>query len=705
MVSTELAAGEKLRLISGEDIAHTKIDLSLADSGTFSKDTLARMRANMGSDLVVVGSYTVLNGKSNGSIRLDLGVQNTSAGETVAEVTATGTEDDLFDLVSQAGARLREKLGVEAVSPSDAASVRASLPNSPEAARLYAEGLARLRIFDSLAARDLLEEAATADPKYPLSQAALAGAWTALGYDVKAKAAATKAFQLSGTLRYEERLAVEGRYRSTILDYPKAVEVYRTLYTLFPDNLDYGLRLAEAQYDAGKPADSASTLGTLQKLPAPLGDDPRIDLRMASAFADSDHARALAAADRAIKKGQASGAKLIVARAEGNQCAILTAVGKINEGIARCEEAQRLYASAGDRNGVGKELNDTGYARFQQGNLAEAKRLWQEAAQTFREIGNDEGVAATLGNLAVMVYTQGNLAEAKELFREALPRYRKVEDIDGEVSTLINLAALLTDQADLRAAEDTYQQAMALAQQTDDKREMGYVLAGLGDPLLRQGNLAAARKAYEQSIDIRDKNGEKQTASESRTYLAELAIAEGHAADAEKAAAAITKEFRSEQQSDDELTAAAVLVEALLAQGKAADAKAAADAEGEVAAKNQNHPVGIKFAIAAARATAASGKLVEAKSSLETLLKDEIKRGFLAYQFETRLALAEIDLKSGRAASGHAQLAALKHDAQARGLGLIARKAAELQKPTSPMIRLQSAVASTSRSSLSTILK
>src|SRR5208282_4788226 len=99
---------------------------------------------------------------------------------------------------------------------------------------------------------------------------------------------------------------------------------------------------------------------------------------------------------------------------------------------------------------------------------------------------------------------------------------------------------------------------------------------------------------------------------------------------------------RSQQQADDELTAAPVLIEALLAQGKAADAKAAADAEAEVAAKNQNRPVSLKFAIVAARAMAASGKLAEAKSNLETLLKDEIKRGFLAYQFVTRLALAEI---------------------------------------------------------------
>jgi serine/threonine protein kinase len=682
MLGTELAAGERLRLISGEDIASTKLDLALADTGTFSKDTLARMRKHMGSDLVVLGSYTVLSGKSNASIRLDLRVQDAFAGETVAEVSATGTEDDLFDLVSQGGARLREKLGVEAVSPADAVSVRASLPDNPEAARLYADGLAKFRVFDSLAARDLLQEAVAADPKYPLSHAALASAWTALGYNAKAKAEATKAFQLSGKLRHEERLVVEGRYRSTTLDYAKAIEVYRTLYTLFPDDLDYGLSLAEAQHYAGKPADSIGTLETLQKLPAPAGTDPGIDLRMALALSDSDHAKALAADEQAIKKGLASGANLLVAQARKNQCVNLISLGKINEGIAACQDAQHLYASAGDRNGVGTELNDTGYAQAQQGNLAEAKRLWQEAAQNFREVGNDAGVAATLANLAAIVYTEGNLAEAKALFHEALPRYRKVEDGDGEILLLANLAALLADQADLRAAEDTCQQALTLAQRTNDKRAEGYVLATLGDPLLQRGNLAAARKAFEQSLTIRNQIGEKQTAAESRTYLAEVAIEEGHAADAEKSAREAMNEFRNQQQPDDELTAAAILIESLLAQGRSTVAKAAADGEAEVMAINQNQPVRFKFAIVAARAIAASGKLPEAKANLKTLLQDEHKRGFLAYEFETRLALAEIELKSGRAASGQAQLSALKHDAQARGLGLIARKAAELQKPT-----------------------
>jgi len=680
MVSTELAAGEKLRLISGEDVAHAKLDLALADTGTFSKDTLASMRKHMGSDLVVTGSYTVLSGKSNESIRLDLRVQNASAGEMVAEVAATGAESDLFDLVSQAGARLRTKLGVEAVSSSDAVSIRASLPDNPDAARLYAEGLAKFRVYEFLAARDLLQQAVVADPKYPLSHAALASAWTALGYNAKAKAEAAKAFQLSGKLRYEERLVVEGRYRSTTLDYAKAIEGYRTLSSLFPANLDYGLSLADAQLNAGKPADSLATLETLQKLPAPAGADPGIDLRLASALSDSDHAKALAADEQAIKKGLASGAKLLVARANGNKCINLVAIGKINEGIAACQEAQHLYAAAGDQNGVGKILNDIGYAKVQQGNLAETEQLWQKAAQTFRSVGNAGNAAASLANFAAVVYAEGNLAKAKDLLREALPRYHKVEDSEGEALTLINLGQLQADQADLSVAVATYRQALELAQRIDDKHAVGYVLAGLGQPLLQQGDLVGAQKAFEQSLAIRNELGEKPTAAESRTYLAEESIEEGHATAAETSAREAMMEFRSEQQADDELTAAAVLIEALLAQGKGADAETAADAEAEIAAKNQNRPVSIKFANASARALAASGKLAEAKSNLEAILKSEIKQGFLADEFETRLALAEIEMKSGHAAAAQASLAALKRDAQALGLGLIVRKAGELQR-------------------------
>ena len=71
-------------------------------------------------------------------------------------------------------------------------AVKAELPSNVEAARFYSEGLQKLRNFEPLAARDLLEKAVAADPRHAMSYAYLASAWKSLGYDQKAVAAAQK---------------------------------------------------------------------------------------------------------------------------------------------------------------------------------------------------------------------------------------------------------------------------------------------------------------------------------------------------------------------------------------------------------------------------------------------------------------------------------------------------------------------------------
>src|SRR3984893_7313718 len=209
MFNTELAAGEKLRTISGEDVAHTKNDLSLSDADSLGRDSLTRLRKNLSIDYVVLGSYLDLGKEAGGQIRLDLRLQDAAAGETIASVSETGTEAQLLDLISRTGSELRQKLGVDRVTTADAGAVRASTPSDPEAARLYAEGLKRLRAFDALKARDLLEKAVRAEPKFPLSHSALAEVWARLGYDQRAKDEAQKAFDVSQNLAHEDHLSVE----------------------------------------------------------------------------------------------------------------------------------------------------------------------------------------------------------------------------------------------------------------------------------------------------------------------------------------------------------------------------------------------------------------------------------------------------------------------------------------------------------------
>jgi tetratricopeptide (TPR) repeat protein len=250
-----------------------KSDLALADADSFASDTLARINASLGSDIVVFGSYAMVGG----TIRFDVRLQDTEAGDTIASVAETGGESELFEIVSRIGSRLRERLGVTALSPEQVASVQASLPSNPGAARLYAEGLAKLRLYDAQAARPLLEQAIAADPKLSLAHSALALAWSALGYDERARQSAKQAYELSTNLAREDRLWVQGRYHDAMSEHEDAIKTYQALYSFFPDNLEYGLQLASAQTTAGNGQDALGTVDSLRRLPAPLRDDPRID--------------------------------------------------------------------------------------------------------------------------------------------------------------------------------------------------------------------------------------------------------------------------------------------------------------------------------------------------------------------------------------------------------------------------------------------
>ena len=71
MFGTELSAGETLRVLPGEDVARMKLELDLTEADGFSKDTLERVQKNLGTDLVMRGSYLALESNDAARVRLD----------------------------------------------------------------------------------------------------------------------------------------------------------------------------------------------------------------------------------------------------------------------------------------------------------------------------------------------------------------------------------------------------------------------------------------------------------------------------------------------------------------------------------------------------------------------------------------------------------------------------------------------------------
>ena len=160
ILSTELAGGEKLRLVSGEDVANLRVSAPWPAADTLDAMTSSRIGDALNSDVLVLGSYMLIGSTDDGQLRLDVRMQDGKTGEILSEVGEAGETKEMFRLVSQIGSQLRNRLGVGPLQGTDEASVLAALPLDPDAARFYALGVNKLRQFDALAAKDLLSQAA-----------------------------------------------------------------------------------------------------------------------------------------------------------------------------------------------------------------------------------------------------------------------------------------------------------------------------------------------------------------------------------------------------------------------------------------------------------------------------------------------------------------------------------------------------------------
>lgn len=680
---TELSAGDELRTIPAETVARMKIELALPDADMLGRDTLARIRSNIATDYVVAGSYATMAGESGGQMRLDLRLQDARSGETLVATSESGTESHLFEMIAKGGEELRSKLGAGAITDEQAAEVATALPSKAAAARLYWEGLSRLRVFDALAAHDLLSKAVAAEPNFALSHSALASAWSQLGYDENARVEAKKAFDLSQSLPRPSRLLVEARYRETSKDWRQAIEIYRALFEFFPDNLDYGLALAADQVNAGEGKEALSTVAALRTLPAPVRDDPRIDLANGQAAESlGDFKTVEACTVRAAEKTKAAGALLLLARARLDQAWAYENLGQFDAVDNLVREAEQLYEAAHDRKGVADAVTIGAIALEMQGDYLGAKKEYEESLSLYRELGGELGVANESDNLADVLLGLGDVDGARKSYESALAIYQRIGHPDGVPLAKNGLGDVFLMIGNHQEARKMYEESLAACQQIGDRSKAGVALSGLGRVYRVEGDLASAKKSETQAKAIFDEIGDKTQAMESRVQLAEILLDQANAAEAESAAREAADFFAKTRAKRDQAAAYMVLSRALLSEGRLMDARAMADLAVNAAQEAHHHELEMMTSVVSLRVLAATEKREdagEAKRRLNTLIADACDAGFVGAELEARLALAEVEEISGDRAAARAQLDALDNEATAHGYRLIAQTTATMR--------------------------
>jgi DNA-binding winged helix-turn-helix (wHTH) protein/tetratricopeptide (TPR) repeat protein/TolB-like protein len=679
-LTTELTAGEQLRAIPAESIARMKMELSLPEVDSLGRESLIRIRKNLGTDFVVAGSYALLGTKADGPVRLDLRLQDTRSGETIGAISEVGTEAHLLDLVSRAGERLREKLGVRAVTREEAAEVAIALPLKPETAKLYSEGRARLRTFDALTSRDLLLKAVAVEPNYALSHAALATAWSRLGYDENAKAEAKKAFDLSSNLSRADRLLTEGLYREMSLDWERAIEINRALFEFFPDNLDYGLAVVNAQKEANRWKEALDTIAALRELPRPLRDDPRIDLEEGYAARSlGDAKRAEAAIARGADKARAAGASLLLARARLDEAWTYENLGRFSEVEDAVREAKQLYIAANDRRGVAEATTIGAIALRNEGDYLGAKKAYEEALALYRQISYRSGLAAENDNIADTLIYLGDLAGALRSYEAALAIYREVGDQNGQALAKNGLGDVYLEMGNHNEAKEMYEGALEICRQIGNRGRQAGALEGMGRVYGLEGEMAQALKEEREARAIFEEIGDKNAVAHVDLDLAELFLDDGKEAHAVAAAKQASELFEKTRATSDEATANLLVAETLLAEGQIAESRKIVDQVMNVATQTHNRELELSAALTAARIRAASGKpadISESVARLNRIVADATSAKFANLAFEARLALGQMEMNSGNRAAGRALLESLEKESANGGYVVIARKAA-----------------------------
>ena len=525
MLTTELGAGERLRTVPGENVNRMKTELALTDADAYSSDTLARIRRNLGADLIVAGSFVAVGEGEGATLRVDIRLQDAQQGQTTALVSESGPAADLLDIVSRAGSELRSRLGVAA--PAATAAVRASQPGSSDAARFYAEGLNRLRRFDALGARTLIEQAIQIDPKFPLAYSALATTWSALGYDSKAKDAAAKAFELSADLPRADRLLVEGTFHEMAREWKEAIGIWQTLATFFPDDVEHALRLANAQIASGEVKGGLATIESFRRR-FPANVDPRLDLMEAQAAETlSDFTRMQAAASAAYKTSEAQGARLLVASSRLRQGEAQLRSGQIDQSVKLFEEARAIYADAGDNAGVARALNSLASAISDGPDTAKTRAWYDEGLRIARTIGKQDLVARFLNNIAIQERRAGRLQESLKMNQEALQIRREIGDVTNTAVSLNNIGNVLLDLGDLTGASRHYEESAALSRQIGDRRGEARALYNAAEAFAQQGELTRSRATYETSLKIRRSIEDPASVATSLFGLGALAVVQG----------------------------------------------------------------------------------------------------------------------------------------------------------------------------------
>jgi eukaryotic-like serine/threonine-protein kinase len=711
-LTTDLGGSRGIHAVSTDEIASVKTELSAGQTQTLEHEDLSSVRQALGADYLVLGRYAVL--LQGSSLDLNILLQD-SRGETAGEIHESGSAGEYRKLIADAASQIRDKLGSARLSDSELSELQNLYPADAEASQLYFQGLDKLRSFDAPTGLSLLKKAADRDPDNVSIHWGLSDAWAQLKHDPEAAQEAQKAATLAENAGLPQEYVVLAQARAAEMNkqWDAGVDDYKSLFRLFPQHLNYGLRLALVQIEGSKPTDGLATLDTLGKLPAPMGTDPRIEMAKARAYGTmGDYNSELRAAQASLQEAQRRNARMMQARAQLEMCWAHRNLGHVDEAFAACNEAQNLFSVFGDNVSAAVALNNVATWLFDRSRYVEAKQLYDRviqvnqaagaqkdlagacvnAARTAARMGRpeeaqeylkralhaagpigdkyDEALARILGG--VVLAEQGHLSDAKGEEQKALVLGREIKNAFLEATALGDLAEYQSE-TDARRGLATYLEALRLVRHEGDQSGLATCLTNMGDVQFRLGDIAGAEKSYQAALQIDTQLKDKNALAHDWLSLGEVDFERRRLPDAEDKATQAIEEFHEDQDADSESQATSLLVKVLLSLGRNAEAEPYVRRIQEIASKDRESQFDGR--LSDAEYLNAVGKREEAIRQIESVPADAKNAGMNFASLNARLTLVKIQVGLRPREELRKELSSIQVEAHHAGFGLLVQRA------------------------------
>lgn len=662
-LAAEFGVGPDLRVASPERVAQLKLELGLQTPANYSEKTLGLLRRNTGADFAVWGQFTTQPGGDNhGLIRLNIVVAHTKQGRVAASIQQSGDPNDLRGLAAGVAAAVRAKLDLPPLSHAEQARARVALPSNSDALRSYAAGLYDLHTWKYDSASSLFAKAIASDPSYAPAYAGLARAQFAQGDTEQAISRILQALHLSHDLPREQRLLVEAEYYRIESEWSKALGVYRELFQLYPDHLNYGLEVA--RLESGEQA--LRTLASLRRMPEPMRSDPRIDLVKASVeIGLRKYPDARLAAEAAAIKARQRSAQTLLADALVLQARAERMLGQMNRAESLYAKAERISADLGDRATQTESIRGQASIAADAGELKTAASLYAQALEIGRAAKSPRIGAAAAAGLGRVRLDQGNLAEAGKLLTQSLALLYRQQSFTAIPPEKTDLAELYLRQGHLQKSSQYIDEALQALENTRGRSEVEAL--GVAARLrIEQGQIPAAAQAVNQALQISSELSDKYSPARVLLTAGYLARVQGSLTEAQKQYTRALHSFSKLHLNAGAAEARLGLARVALDQGKGASAASLAH-QAHIALEKS----GRGGRAAAARAIEARGDLLRnrtsaAQAALQPALREDIQDRLIADLVE--ITASRLEAKQGRRRSAMTKLRRIAARARRQGL-------------------------------------